>query len=75
MAVVVNQGPFGAYTNGKTLTACQGNIQKLIDLLTPSSVAEPKLMDEPEVSLPDAEVCRLITPELKGILAASNTDA
>lgn len=75
MPVVINQGPFGAYANGKTLAACQANIQKLIDLLTPSSIANPKLMAEPEFSLPDAEVCRLITTELKGILTASNTEA
>lgn len=75
MAVVVNQGPFGAYANGKVLATCQANIQKLIDLLTPSSIANPKLMAEPEFSLPDAEVCRLITTELKGILTASNTEA
>lgn len=65
MAVVVNEGPFGNYVAGETAN----NIDKLIELLTPSSEAAQKLMAEPNFSLPDEEVCRLIREELKAIKA------
>ena len=69
MAVVVNEGPFGDYTSGAANT--NGNIDKLIALLTPSAPGAKKLMAEPDFSLPDEEVCRLIINELKAIKAAN----
>lgn len=65
MAVVVNEGPFGNYVAGETAN----NIDKLIELLTPSSETAKKLMAEPDFSLPDEEVCRMIREELKAIKA------
>ena len=66
MAVVVNEGPFGSYGNGYA-----NDIDALIELLTPSSLVRQKLMAEPDFSLPDDEVCRLIRAELEGIKAAN----
>lgn len=65
MAVEVNEGHVGDYVQGDTA----GNIDKLIDLLTPSSASEKKFMAEPDFSLPDGEVCRLIRVELEAIKA------
>lgn len=66
MAVVVNEGPFGSYGKGYA-----NDIDALIELLTPSSLVRQKLMAEPDFSLPDDEVCRLIRKELEGIKAAN----
>lgn len=63
MPVEVKEGHFGDYVQGDAA----GNIDKLIDLLTPSSVSQKKFMAEPDFSLPDEEVCRLIRVELKAI--------
>lgn len=65
MPVVIKEGPFGDYVAGETAN----NIDKLIEMLTPSSEASKKLMPEPDFSLPDDEVCRLIREELKAIKA------
>lgn len=65
MPVVVNEGPFGDYVAGETAN----NIDKLIDLLTPSSPSAMKLMAEPDFSLPDKESCRMVVAELKAIKA------
>lgn len=65
MAIEVNEGPFGNYQSGQTAA----NIDKLIALLTPSEVGAPKKAAEPDFSIPDAEVCRLIIGELKAIKA------
>lgn len=65
MAIVVNEGPFGNYIAGEVAN----NIDKLIALLTPSSLAVMKKAAEPDFSIPDAEVCRLITAELLAIKA------
>ena len=66
MAVVVNEGPFGSYGNGYA-----ADLAALKELLTPSSLTQQKLMAEPDFSLPDDEVCRLIRAEIDGILAAN----
>lgn len=63
MAVEVREGHFGDYVRGETAN----NIDKLIELLTPSSVANKKFMAEPDFSLPDEEVCRLVRVELQAI--------
>ena len=65
MPVVINEGPFGNYVSGETAN----NIDKLIEMLTPSSEANKKFMPEPDFSLPDKEVCRLVVEELKAIKA------
>lgn len=65
MPIVVNEGPFGDYVAGETAN----NIDKLIDLLTPSSPSVKKLMAEPDFSLPDEESCRMVVAELKAIKA------
>lgn len=63
MAVEVREGHVGDYVHGETAK----NIDKLIELLTPSSVANKKFMAEPDFSLPDEEVCRLVRVELQAI--------
>ena len=63
MAVEVREGHVGDYVQGETAK----NIDKLIELLTPSSVANKKFMAEPDFSLPDEEVCRLVRVELQAI--------
>lgn len=65
MSVEVKEGAVGDYVAGDTA----GNIDKLIELLTPSSEANKKFMAEPDFSLPDEEVCRLIRVELQAIKA------
>ena len=63
MPVEVREGHVGDYVQGDTA----GNIDKLIELVTPSSEANKKFMAEPDFSLPDEEVCRLIRVELQAI--------
>lgn len=63
MAVEVNEGPFGDYKSGQM----SANIDKMIELFTPSSAGNQKLAAEPDFSLPDEEVCRLVRGELEAI--------
>lgn len=68
--IVVKEGSFGDYASGNDGATFKANIDKLIELLTPSTIDSPKLMAEPLFSLPDEATCKLITDELKAIKAA-----
>lgn len=71
MPIVVNEGPFGNYVDGAANT--NDNIDKMIELFTPSSESAKKLAAEPDFSLPDEEVCRLVRQELLAIKAANHS--
>lgn len=66
--------PFADLTpNATTDAVIKENIDKVIELFTPSSEAAQKAMADPAFAYPDPLACKLICDELNGLKSSIGT--